>query len=442
MKTPLVTGCHAALVALLLLPAPRLRAEIKYVLHITCDGLRGDTLRDAIAATPEKYTAFRRLMAEGAYTFNARCDFDYSETIPNHTGVVTARPVVNPPGETGVAHGYTSNGYSGTATSGDSVHKLGSATYEYKFSTFDTVHDRGLSTAVYGGKTRFNLFVHSYNATKGADDLTGEDNGKNKIDFATVADLTTAANLPNIKTAVIADITAGKLRNYNLVHFTDTDTGQPGGGHNVGWESAAWKAATATEDTYLTDILAALDAAGPDINGKVAIVLTADHGGGGGGAGPGATADRNHGDASSVKDYTIPLFIWGPGIPPGIDAYSLFKNRADPAGDRPNGARVYVQPLRNTDTGNIAMSLLGLPFITGSYFKPEMVNTPSLTFAGGVLTLHWPKYLAGFTVESAPSLADGPWTPQPGEVVETETDFQMAVPAKAKERYWRLRGPQ
>jgi hypothetical protein len=341
-----------------------------------------------------------------------------------------------------VAHGYTSNGYSGNATTGDSVHKLGSAAYEYKFSSFDMAHDRGLSTAIYGGKTRFNLYVHSYNATKGAPDLVGVDNGKNKVDFATVADLTTAANLANIKTAVVADITAGTLRNYNLVHFTDTDTGQPGGGHNVGWESAAWKAATVTEDGYLSAIFTALSTAGPGIQGKVAIVLSADHGGGGGGAGPGATADRNHGDASSVKNYTIPLFIWGPGILPGINSYSLFKNRFDPDAGRPNGASVYPQPLRNTDTGNIAMLLLGLPSITGSYFKPEPAGMPSLTIQEESLVLRWPKYMTGYIPESTHSLHSGSWVPKPGNIVETETEFQTSIPGKQDKRYWRLRGPQ
>ncbi len=432
------------LLALGLSAAPAARGEIKHVLHITVDGLRGDLLKNLVNTAPATYPNFKKLRDEGAVTFNARCDFDYSETIPNHSGVVTGRPVVDPPGQTGVAHKYTSNGYSGTATSGDSIHQLGTATYSYKFSTFDMAHDRGFSTAVYGGKARMNLYVHSYNATKGAADLILPDNGKNKVDFNSVADLTTTANLPNVKNAVIADITANTLRRYNLIHFTDTDTGQTGGGHNVGWGSTSWNVAVSTVDGYIGSILTAI-AGNVNYAGKVAVVLTADHGGGGGGAGPGATSDRNHGDSSSIMNYTIPVMIWGSGIPAGVDAHTIFKNRADVGADRPNGATIYTQPLRNTDTANIAMALLGTPFVTGSYFKPEMQDTPRVTRSAGSVTISWPKYLTGYVPESSDRLdTAGSWTVESGTPTEAGADFQqtITVAPTVNRKFWRLRKPQ
>ena len=419
-------------------------AEIRYVLHITVDGLRGDLLKNLIDTDPDTYLTFAKLRQEGASTFNARCDFDYSETIPNHSGVVTGRPVVDPPGQTGVAHGYTSNGYSGNATTGDSIHKLGSATYVYRPGTFDTAHDRGLSTAIYGGKTRLNLFVHSYNATKGRPDPIPPDNGSNKVDFASVADLTSAASLPNVKNAVVADIAAGTLRNYSLVHFTDTDTGATGGGHNVGWGSASWNNAVKAVDGYLAAILTELNNANPAIKGKVAIVLTADHGGGGGGSGPGATADRNHGDAASQLNYTIPVLIWGPGIPAGSDAYRLFSNRFNPAAARPNGAAITNQPLRNADTANIAMALLGLPAVEGSYFRPALDGDLRVNEQGGSVTLSWPSYLTNHRLEWSDDLTSGSWQadadPQPVE--EGGRFVRQATLPSSTRRFWRVVPPQ
>lgn len=432
--------CTAAVLALACTSSP---GEIRRVIHITVDGLRGDLLKNLIDTAPATYPNFKRLRDEGAVTFNARCDFDYSETIPNHSSVVTGRPVINPAGLSGVGHAYTSNGYTGTATSGDSIHQLGTAAYLYKASTFDMAHDRGLSTAIYGGKSRLNLYVHSYNATKGRADTTGADNGKNKIDFASVSDVTSAAALPGVKNALVADITSGALRRYSLVHFTDTDTGQPGGGHGNGWGSAAWNTAVASVDGYLGAIMSALSEASPDIAGKTAIVLTADHGGGGGGSGPGSTPDKNHGDASSVLNYTIPVILWGPGIPGGTEAHRLFANRTDPAAARPATTAATAQPLRNADTANISMALLGLPPVDGSYYTPLFADLLQLTRAGNSITLRWPSYLTGWTLESATDLKNGPWVADTGTPVEVEGSFRRTLSQpEGTSMFWRLSPPR
>lgn len=423
-----------------LLPVFAAPAEITHVLHITVDGLRGDTLRNALDAAPADFPAFRKLRTGGAATFEARCDFDYSETIPNHTAVVTGRPVIDPPGQTGVAHGYTANGYTGTATSGDTVHKLGTAAYVYRAGTFDMAHDRGFSTALFGGKTRLNLFVNSYNATNGAPDLTGPDNGRNKIDFSTAADLA-GATLVNIQNAVVSQINGNTLRNYSLVHFTDTDTGTSGGGHTIGWESSAWiLSGVRVVDGYLSAIFNAIEAS-PGLRGKVAIVLTADHGGGGGGTGPGSTPDRNHGDASSAKNFTIPVCLWGPGIPAGVDAYSLFRNRRNPGTARPDASAITVQPLRNADTGNIALTLLGARPVTGSWFRPEMAAAPDISTGSGTVTVSWPLYLTGYRLESSSDLTDSSWAPVAATPVEAAGTRQVTLPAAGAQRFWRLRQP-
>lgn len=503
--------------ALTLLLPGLVQAKIEYVLHITCDGLRADALKAAmdLPANAAAYPGFRKLIAEGASTFQARCDFDYSETIPNHTGVVTARPVSEPAGFTpapftadpatevcsAAAHGLmdgdnvllagtlpggltaatviyrvsdvtpgtfklstynnttgqfvpvdiTSAG-SGTGTfvrrvshgfsanfpgAGDSVHKLGTAPLAYKYSTFDMVHDRGLSTAIIAGKTRLNLYRDSYNATLGAVDLLGTDNGRNKVDFTNITDATSATALQSIPDAALAQINGGTLRRYTLVHLTDCDTGSPGGGHSVSWNTTAWiNNGTKVLDGYLNSLLTAIQGSAT-YNGTTAVIVTADHGGG-----QSAGTGNSHTDASTIFNINIPIFLWGPGFSGNTDAYTLFRNRLNPgATARPNPAPSTAQPLRNADTGNIAMTLLGLPPVTGSYFRPELNDTPVSATASGTVTISWPRYLTGHTLQTAAN-PSGPWTAVTATPVESGTEFRVSQPAGDSRRFWSLRPPQ
>lgn len=506
-----------AISAVLIAPF-RAQAKIEYVLHITCDGLRADALKAAmdLPANASAYPGIRRLIAGGASTFQARCDFDYSETIPNHTGIVTGRPVSEPAGFTpapftadpdtdtltAVAHGLSegdnvllattgtmpggltastviyratgitastfklttystatglftpvditstgagtstfvrrvSHGFSANFPPGsDTVHKLSTAPFAYKYSTFDMAHDRGLSTAIIAGKARLNLFVNSYNASLGAADLFGTDNLRNKVDFTNVTDATSAASLQAVRDAVVNQITGGTLRRYTLVHFTDTDSGTAGGGHSVSWNSSAWiDQGTKVVDGYLDSLLSAITSS-TMYNGKTAVIVTADHGGG-----TSSGTGNSHADASAIFNINIPLFLWGPGIPANIDAYGLFKNRTSPeASARPNSAPATPQPLRNTDTANIAMTLLGLPAVTGSYFRPEMAGTPVSSHSGENVTVRWPLYLTGHTLQTATDLA-GYWTPVM-TTSETASHFEVIQPVDQSRRFWRLSAPE
>ncbi len=495
------------------------QAKIEHVLHITIDGLRADALKTAIdnPANASAYPGFRRIIAEGATTFQARCDFDYSETIPNHTGILTGRPVNEPAGLvpapftanpdtdtlTATAHGLregdnvilatsgtlpgglaaatviyrvtavtrdtfkpaayaaasglfapvniTGSG-SGVSTfvrreshgfsanfpgAGENVHRLGSAPLAYKFSTFDMVHDRGLTTAIIAGKSRHNLYVDSYGAALGAADVHGANNGRNKVDYANVTNAGSAASLLVIRDAALARINGGTLNHYTLLHFTDTDTGQAGGGHTVSWNSTAWiEQGTKVVDGYLNSILTAIDASAA-YRGRVALIVTADHGGG-----QAAGTANSHTDASSIYNINIPLLLWGPGIPAGTDAYALFKNRANPGpAGRPNTSPGTVQPLRNTDTANIAMTLLGLPAVTGSYFRPEMQDALTISAEANEIVLEWPLYLTGHVLVSLWG-PEGEMVPCKSPVEETATRFKSVVPRKGRSEFWALAPPQ
>lgn len=48
---------------------------------------------------------------------------------------------------------------------------------------FDVAHDHGFSTALYPTKSKFAAFSVNYDDRFGALDLSGEDNGRDKLDF-------------------------------------------------------------------------------------------------------------------------------------------------------------------------------------------------------------------------------------------------------------------
>src|SRR4029077_8398377 len=93
---------------------------------------------------------------------------------------------------------------------------------------------------------------------------------------------------------------------------------------------------------------------------RTAIVLSADHGGFG----------TNHSDGGLVEDYTIPMFVWGAGVGRG-DLYAMnAATRTTPGTSRPDYTSA-GQPIRNGDTGNLALRLLGLGPIPGSMINAK-----------------------------------------------------------------------
>ena len=116
---------------------------IDHVIAISIDGLNPAAISKL---GKSRIAAFHRLMREGSYTLNARTDREKTSTLPNHTTMLTGRPVSARRG----GHGYTGN-----FDNGGTIHR---AAGHCVASVFDVVHDHGGSTAVFAAKTKFRIY--------------------------------------------------------------------------------------------------------------------------------------------------------------------------------------------------------------------------------------------------------------------------------------------
>ena len=398
-------------------------AQIEHVIHISFDGLRGDMLRTLMETQAYSYPNFVKLRAEGASTLNARCDHGVSLTIPNHTSMLTGLPLkAVPGGPAWQQHGYTNN-YPGP----DQTLHANGVPAGYKPSVFDRVHDRGLRTMLLGSKEKFGFYDRSYDAQHGAPDLDGVDNGRDKIDVALVRDADSSVLIAVLTAFMDADFPA-----YTFIHVFDPDSA----GHVFGWGTLEWVLSVKQCDALLGLIFSALELR-PALKSVTAVVVTADHGGG--------VPAKLHDDPAAIENYTIPVFLWGPGIPRRVDAHSLFLNRTDPGASRPENDAP-SPPLRNGDTGNIALALLGLPAIEGSLYQPVWAGQLEVaTTAEGEIECAWPRLWAGWVLESTTDLNQVPWSRVEAAPVASSDGARWVYKAPRSslpQQYFRLRGPQ
>ncbi len=307
------------------------------VIFISVDGLRPDAIT---ALGPDKVPAFYRLRREGAFTDNARTAVHRTVTLPNHVGMITSRGVEGPEG-----HGWTWNK---DPLIGATLHRNKGA---YLESVFSVAHDHGLRTALFASKSKFSLFDLSYDASNGLPDVTGEDNGRDKIDVF---------HVKSVSESVIDDLEDTMKRDvfdFLMVHIRNPDTA----GHGFSWtvsQPSIYMSAVKKADELLDDILEKVESV-PAWKNRTYIVLTADHGG--------LTGAKEHDLFMERENFTIPFYVWGPGIPGGADLYALNPlSRKDPGLINPSYESEELPPIRNEDSGNLCLSLLGLPFIPGS----------------------------------------------------------------------------
>lgn len=298
-------------------------AAVRHVILISVDGLRGDAI-DRLG--PDLLPTLHRLRAESAGTDNARTDPDFTVTLPNHVGMITGLPTLGAAG-----HGWTGNGTPGP---NETVH---SRRGSHAASVFDAVHERGLATALFAGKSKFVLFEQSY---------------RDAIDTFLLD-----SDTPALMDAFLAALTREHYA-FAFLHLRDPD----GAGHDHGFDplpGRAYAEALVQVDREVARLLSAIEN-DEELAGTTVIILTSDHGGDG----------RGHGDAGNPENFTVPFYVWGAGIAPG-DLYALAaQTRAEPGTARP-GREASPPPIRNSDAADLALALLGLPPLTeGSLALP------------------------------------------------------------------------
>jgi hypothetical protein len=373
---------------------------VSNLVHISLDGVGSAYLEQYMNNAPASFPNFVRLRNEGAATLNARTDYDITVTLPNHADMFTGRPAQQPAGWGNTTH----HGLTIDSDNGTTIHyaSTGNPNVPYKMSVFDVAHDHGLSTAFLYSKQSLTIFARSWDAAHGAADVVDADNGTGKIDV--VFNSTTGASYG--PTAPVVDeflkrVVTNSLWQYTFMHFDDGDAT----GHASSWGSATYSNGVRVADQQIGRVLEGLQA-NPAYSNRTVVIVTADHGGG--------SPSSSHNVNSSPLNYRIPLFVWGPGIPAGVDLYTLFANRADPGGDRADyGTPGGLHPLRDGDTGNLALTLLGLPTIPGSSLIPIFGHPPvplAVTKTDSGVTIAWLAEASDYDLQFTPVLgANAQW---------------------------------
>src|SRR5690606_15761192 len=129
-------------------------------------------------------------------------------------------------------------------------------------------------------------------------------------------------------------------------------------GHAFGFRNRRYLEAVKEVDAMVGRAMRTLRT--PRLRGKVAALLTSDHG---------AHAGRSHDDADRAGNQRVVFAAKGPGIARRADLYALNLDHRAAPGHRQPGYDANRPPVRNAEVGNLALDLLGIPAIADSEFN-------------------------------------------------------------------------
>lgn len=289
------------------------------VVAITIDGLNP---RAITKLGKQRAPVLNKLVRRGAATLNARTALELTDTLPNHTSMVTGRRIEAATG----GHGVTWNDDRSLPAT------VQSAAGQDVSSVFDVVRDAGGSTAVFASKTKFSLWDRSW---------------PDAID----TDLIVEPNRPLVR-AFVTDLTS-QTRSFRFLHLSAPDVA----GHDRGFMGPAYLDAVAATDRLVGKVMKTI-ATTPTLAGHTAVILTSDHGGSG----------ASHRTPDRLVNYRVPFVVWGPGVAAGADLYEINPDYTNPQRARTTYADA---PIRNGNVANLALDLLELSAVPGSELGVE-----------------------------------------------------------------------
>lgn len=318
-----------------------------HVFHISIDGLRASSISDL------ELIALHKIRRSGLYTDNARTDKNITITLPNHTGMFTSLPyrTYNTITKQIIGHGvYFNKDYTDMT-----IHELQN---RYIYSIFNELYNNKKTSAMYVNKEKFNFIYKSYSQINTIKYMKNGDPCINKYYFNSKIKENNEV-IPIIQELVL-DINNDKLCDYNFIHFGGTDRM----GHAYGWTSPQYNQALINIDYDIDYLMNVLDSK----KIQYIMIITTDHGG---------LINKSHHDITNPLNFTIPFYIYKNGghnlKHNDLYAFNINSRKNPPFNENPgyNG----VQPIRNSDVGNLVLSLFNIGPIKNSLinFNQDLV---------------------------------------------------------------------
>ena len=323
------TSDHPLYTANAVVPASR-PVGVDHVVVVAIPGLTSTVVRGS------EVGEIVRMRDNGASTGNARTVAENTGPDANLMSVLTGRRVFPKAG----GHGVGS-----TSRLPTTVHQSAG---QYVSSMFDLAHNLSNRTMFFSSRPDTQLVLRSWNRKTGGKDPYGIDDGPAKIDtFKIKKDDATAVGLWRERIAK-------RPARLSVLELSGVlDEGLDGGFRGPAYQKAVRKAFQ-----RVAAIRRSISKQ-PEMQGRTLLVVTGTGG-----------AQRSRGSSRDwAESYRVPMWVTGPGVPPGSDLYGL-----NPAFVSPGKQQVPYsgdQPIRVGDLTNLVTRTLGLPPVPGSSMDPE-----------------------------------------------------------------------